>query len=270
MSGIVKGIGKVFKKIGKVLKKIIKPLAIAVAVYFTAGLALAAFPATAGFAASMPGFAGGGFLGTGIGVGATAGTGVFSNVATAIGLGGGLQAGAAGLATPAAAGAVTSMPSVFNSAAANAAMTGGAATGASAAASTAVGMSLTDKLLLTKIGTDVAGALFGPSPQEEWEAQAIEKAKFRGAFYGMEADGSTAAAPPAPGPEEPGPEAPPPSPTVTPEQQQLLAGRERKESLFPSAKSMPQPGKTTGPGEMQQQFPVPSNVAAPAAGVRYI
>jgi len=139
------------------------------------------------------------------------------------------------------------------------------------------GMSLADKVIATKIVADVAGAVWGPSPQEEWEAKALAEAKFHGPYYGMEADGSTlfaAEAPAPPGPDQPapaqpGPAAPAPAST-TPEQQQLLAGREKKESLFPSARSVPTAGQTTGPGPMQQQFPIPSNVAAPQAGVRYV
>ena len=63
------------------------------AIYFTAGVALSYFPATAAFAAGMPGFAAGGTLGLGVGEGAVAGTGVFSEAAASIGLGGGLAEG---------------------------------------------------------------------------------------------------------------------------------------------------------------------------------
>ena len=314
MSGIIKGIKKVFKKIGKVIKKIIKPLAIAVAVYFTAGLALSYFGATAGFAASMPGFAGGGVLGTGIGAGATAGTGIFSSVASAIGLGSGLAEGAlvgsnllGGLtgvaaATPAqvastfgastAASAMVAQtlpagtsiaPGVTSTVAGNAvgltapAGAGGAAAGSLFAPTAAkAGLSLADKVIVASGITQVAGAVWGPSPEEEWEAKAIAEATFRKAFYGMEADGSTAPAPPqvgsaptgVPQPGVPQP-APAPSSAITPQQQQLMAGREKKQSLFPTAQSMPQTGQTTGPGQMQQQFPIPGNVSAPQPGVRY-
>ena len=113
MSGVVKGIKKVFKKVVKFVKKALPIVLMAVAVYFTAGLALSAMPATASFAASMPGFAGGGFLGLGVGTSittgaaATAGTGIFSQAAVAMGVGtlgahGGLVGGAlaAGTSTP--------------------------------------------------------------------------------------------------------------------------------------------------------------------------
>jgi hypothetical protein len=72
MGGLVKGIKKVFKAVGNIVKKYWKPILIAAAVYFTAGIALAAMPATASFAAAMPGFGAGG---------------IFSSAATAIGIG---------------------------------------------------------------------------------------------------------------------------------------------------------------------------------------
>jgi len=80
MSGLLKGIGKVFKKIGKFVKKNWKYVAMAVAVYFTAGVALSYFGATAGFAASMPQFGAGG---------------MFTSAASAIGFNGPAVAGAA-------------------------------------------------------------------------------------------------------------------------------------------------------------------------------
>jgi len=80
MSGLIKGIGKVFKKVGNFVKKNWKYIAMAVAVYFTAGIALSYFGATAGFAAAMPGF------GTG---------GMFTSAASAIGFNGPAIAGAA-------------------------------------------------------------------------------------------------------------------------------------------------------------------------------
>jgi hypothetical protein len=45
MGGLVKGIKKVFKAVGGFVKKYWKVVAIAAAVYFTAGIALAAMPA---------------------------------------------------------------------------------------------------------------------------------------------------------------------------------------------------------------------------------
>ncbi len=242
MSGVVKAVKKVFRKVIKVVKKIIKPVAIAVAVYFTAGLALAAFAPTAAFAASMPGFAGGGLLGTGIGAGATAGTGIFTSAANVLGLGGGLAKGAASIAskTLAIPGITTTMPSVFNTAAGNAAVSGAGASGVSAGVAAGlsksapalipeVGMSLTDKLLLAKIGTDVTGALFGPTPQEEYEAKARAEKTFVGSFYGQTA--ADAAAPPVV-------QAPETKPPVGPDQNKLMAGREMRD-LFPTTNQQP-------------------------------
>lgn len=260
-------------------KKIIKPLAIATAVYFTGGLALSAFGPTQAFAASLPGFAGGGWLGTGIG--GTAGEGIFTKAASAIGLGGGLEAGAAAKAASSAA-----LPSVFSAAPAaetsleassNFLLGKGAQVGAQQIPkelAKSAAMSLTDKLLLAKIGTDVTGALFGPTPQEEWEAQAVEQAKFRGSYYGLndqEINTMMAGPPSTPPPQA----APPPqsqagdySESITPEQQQLLAGREKRE-LFPKRMSQ-SPGQTTGPGQMQQQLNVPEGIFAPGENVRYV
>ncbi len=301
MSGVVKGIKKVFKKVGKILKKIIKPLAIAVAVYFTAGLALSAFAPTAGFAASMPGFAGGGIMGTGIGAGATAGTGVFSQAATALGVGGGIQTAAAEIAAAqmagqaAAAGSAltaggastvgSTTASVFNSAAQNAAITAagsGPATVGSVMSSIGGGikstvsgikaMSLTDKLLLTKVGADVGGALFGPSEQEIAELEAIESKKFRGAYYGMDAAGNVTPSSVATEPPRVEPQQVAQQDQVlpaSPEQNRLDEGREKKNSLFPTAQSVPQTAMVTGPGTMKQQIQIPSNISSPAADVRY-
>jgi hypothetical protein len=85
MSGIFHAIGKVFSKIVSVVKKIWKPLLIAVAIYFTAGLALAAMPATASFAAAMPGIStAAGALGIGTAAGAT-GAGLATSAAVATG-----------------------------------------------------------------------------------------------------------------------------------------------------------------------------------------
>lgn len=170
MSGVVKGIKKVFKAVVKVVKKVAKPLMIAAAVYFTGGLALSAFPATAGFAASLPGF---GIASSG------AATGIFSKAASAVGLSGGLQAGAA--ANAVAAGTATTV------AAAGAATTAaaGAASTAAGVGAAATGMSLTNKLLLASMGTKAIGSFLAPTTDEVYEAQR----KWRGAYYGVEGDG---------------------------------------------------------------------------------
>lgn len=229
MSGVVKAVKKVFKKVGKFIKKAIKPLLIAAAVYFTAGLALSAFPATAGFAASLPGFAGGGVLGTGIGAGATAGTGIFTKVAAKIGLGtlgkaGGLVGGALSKGTSAAllsanagatavalgagkagtAGLIGTQAAAVAGNTANAILAGSGAAGGAAGAAGALGagagvaakagMSLTEKLLLAQMGTKTIGAFLAPTDDEVAEAQK----KWRGAFYGAEPTDKNAGAPQAP------------------------------------------------------------------------
>ena len=56
MSGLVKNIRKVVKKVTGFVKKYWKPILTAVAVYFTAGVALSYFGSTAAFAANLPGF----------------------------------------------------------------------------------------------------------------------------------------------------------------------------------------------------------------------
>lgn len=209
MSGIIHSIGKVFSKIWDFIKPIVAVVAIAVAVYFTAGLALSAFPATAGFAAALPGFAANG----------VAGAGIFSSAAASVGLGGGLAAGAAtdaaaiaatagatAGATVAAGGTLSAAELALpvgqvaaNTAAAGAIGAGGAAgagLGGAAAAGGGLlakigGASLTDKLLLASVGTNLVSGLTAPTPAE------IQAAKngFYGAFYGMDKGGGKTAAP---------------------------------------------------------------------------
>ncbi len=204
MSGVVKGIKKVFKAVAKVVKKVIKPLAIAAAVYFTGGLALSAFPATAGFAASLPGF----------GISATgAATGIFSKAAAVIGLDGGLVAGAAATAG-AAAGAATTTAAVASggfggiggAATGGAAAAGGggavgagigagagAATTAAGTTAAAAGMTLTEKLMLASIGSKAIGGFLAPTMSEQY----TEAKRWRGAYYGTYANGTSDAAPPS-------------------------------------------------------------------------
>lgn len=343
MSGVVKGVKKVFKKVAKVIKKIIKPVAIAVAAYFTAGIALSFIPATSAFAASLPGFAGGGFLGTGIGAGAAgAGTGIFSTAASAIGLGGGLASGAAKVTGAAMAAGAQGGALLAGGADAGGVLAGSLATGAAPETAAALGttfgagggatvggsslaltgpgstnallagtagMSLTDKLLMAKVGTDVAGALFGPSPEEDYAAQAEEAAKFRGAFYGMNADGTGAipAGPPAiEAPQQSAPQqaqqaqpAQLPAPTTAanqapmgqvpqtqPQQIAPQAGQVRPGSaaptagqpgtqqlgagLFPEEEQVAVAQPTGNLGQMQTQINAPSSLFAPTPGVRYV
>lgn len=104
---------KVFKTVGGLIKRYWKPILMAAAIYFTAGIALAYFAPTAGFAAAMPGFgAGGMFSGaaTWMGIGSAAnvagGTGLFGLAgggAAAATLGAGAAAVGAGELAPGAA-----------------------------------------------------------------------------------------------------------------------------------------------------------------------
>jgi hypothetical protein len=218
MSGVVRGIKRAFKKVVRFVKKIAKPLLIAAAVYFTAGLALAAMPATAGFAAALPGFAGA----------AGAGTGILSKLAVKVGLGslgpsGGLIGGAlakgtsaaalakagvgakalaAGAGKAAAAGVTKGIASGVSTVVAGAQQ--GAALGALSSGTAAVsaagglaapvakaGMTLSEKLLLASTGMQIAGGLLAPSPREIEEAQRT----WVGAYYGTDAKGGSAPAP---------------------------------------------------------------------------
>lgn len=238
MSGVVKGIKKVFKAVGKVIKKVIKPLLIVAAVYFTAGLALSAFPATAGFAASLPGFAGGGTLGLGIGAGKVAGTGIFTKVAAKIGLGtlgkaGGLVGGALSKGTSAALlGAnVGTTALVAGTAKATASGAIGATTGAAAGvagggkaitalgaegAASAAGAGVAKAATAGSAVTSSAAATTGMSLTEKLllaqmgtktigaflaptdDEVATAQKKWRGAFYGADASDKSAGAPQAP------------------------------------------------------------------------
>lgn len=188
MSGVVKGVKKVFKAVGKFVKKIAKPVLIAAAVYFTGGLALSAFGPTQAFAATMlPGF----------GVSASgAATGIFSKAAAVIGLDAGLVAGAAKAAGTTAAGGVGAVANMNAMGAAKAGAGVGAAVGppaslagsASVVGPAAAGMSLVDKLMLASIGTKAVGAFLAPGLDESY----TEAKRWRGAFYGTYADGSGA------------------------------------------------------------------------------
>ena len=89
VSKLFKGVKKTFKKVTKFVKKRWKLIVIAAAIYFTAGIALAAMPSTAAFSAAMPGF----------GVG-----GMFSNAAVALGATGAAGSGIAGTVAANAAG----------------------------------------------------------------------------------------------------------------------------------------------------------------------
>ncbi len=270
MSKAVKKVGKAFKKVVKAVWKVAKPIAIAVAAYFTAGVALSFIPATAGFAASLPGFAGGGIAGTGVGAGATAGTGIFSKVASTIGLGGGLAKGAftgsSLWATPATMSEVASVYGPTKAAAASMATTAGSVGGGAGAGVSIAGgggasgaMSMGDKLLLAKVGTDVATAAFGPSEADmmELEYQYAQKAR-QGTYYGMAPDGTTA---------QPQTDfdlfsrGSPPPPAEAPVQQEMVPTGDQSSTVqtpqtpMPGASPSPSmPGTNQGAGEDQTRI----------------
>jgi len=220
MSHFFNQVGKVFSAVWDFIRPVVEVVAIAAAVYFTAGLALSYFPATAGFAAAMPGFA----STTGV-----AGEGVFSSLASSIGMGGGIQAGAAAdaslaadagfatAATNASAGitAATASPAadtavgasvapggvavapasvgggIGTAAAAPAAVDTAASVAGSSASAAAVSGALTNKLLLASVGTQLISGLTAPSPTDI----AAAKAGFYGSFYGKDASGAGAPTP---------------------------------------------------------------------------
>ena len=156
MGGLVKGVKKAFKAVGGFVKKYWKVIAIAAAVYFTAGIALAYFAPTAGFAAAMPGFGVGGmfsgaatWMGFGSAANVAAGTGIFGlaggGAAAAAGLGAGAAAVGAGELAPGAAvagdlGLATAAPAAVADMGGAGVMLGGTSAGAlEAATGTAVG-----------------------------------------------------------------------------------------------------------------------------------
>ena len=302
MSGVVKGVKKVFKKVAKVVKKYWKYVAVAVAAYFTAGVALSFMGATgATAAATLPGFAGGGTLGLGIGAGATAGTGVFSTFATTIGLGSGLAEGAAAISAAASAGSAPYAVAAGNIGSGGVALgnTSGAILGGQVAPAVVpavaptvaptvakAGMSLADKFLLAKTGVDVLGATLGPSEKQVAQVEAEAQARFYGAYYGTERDGTRVApvSPVAPGGQsQSAASEPTQTSTLTSqlgpqpqESQQLFESPQPQAApqgaLFPDQESVPTP---SGPdphsmGQMQQNIQVPTSVAAAAPGVRYV
>jgi len=188
MSGLVKGVKKVFKKVGKFVKKNWKYIAAAVAVYFTAGVALSYFGSTAAFSAAMPGFGAGE---------------IFSQAAVWMGFSGGAGSGIAATAAAKAAGvALTSGMTVAEATAATEAATlapvaatgtaieGGTFTAAefaaaggktaAAVAPTAGGttaltatdallksMETTQKLSMIKMGLDTVSGLLAPDEYEQ-------------------------------------------------------------------------------------------------------
>jgi len=177
MSGVVKGVKKVFKKVAKVVKKIAKPLLIAAAVYFTAGVALSAFSATAGMAAAMPGFGAGGLFSkaaVAIGFKGAAGSGIAATAAASSASAAAAGAAAAGnfgaygsiMSGGAAAGSGTVAAGTGAlSSGALAASTAGAGTAAAAGAKGFfAGMSSFEKVMMLKMGVDTAAGLLAKKP----------------------------------------------------------------------------------------------------------
>lgn len=136
MSKALKSVGKIFSGVTKLATKIVKTtvdvvkkygkyIAMAAAVYFTAGAAMSMFAPTAGFAASMPGISsftgmlglnataatGGSLTAGAAGVGASAGVG--AGAGAAAGAGAGLSAAAGAAGAGAAAGGATAMSSIL-------------------------------------------------------------------------------------------------------------------------------------------------------------
>jgi hypothetical protein len=236
VSNLVKGVQKVFKKTVQVVKKIAPYVAMAAAIYFTAGIAMAAFPATASFAAAMPGITG---AASALGIG-SAGTAVaaaseaaptFAGAAEAAGLSDSAMAANSALAAEAGVdvGAAATAAPIAAAAAAPAAAAGPVSLfsklgGFVKGATSAVGsMSFSDKLLLATVGAQTLGNYLGPTADEVARDQAIEKAKFRGSFYGMDESGVAKPGPqigvrPMPGPGTVAPTATP-APTVAPPMQ---------------------------------------------------
>lgn len=138
MSGVVKGVKKVFKTVGKIVKKVWKPLVIAAAVYFTAGAALSYFGAAGAGAATTAGAAG---------AGAAAGGAAAGSVASMVGAGG---AAATGVVTSTAAGVAA------GSAAASSVAATMAGSGVAAGAFTAAHVSSVAQAAFTRTATSMA------------------------------------------------------------------------------------------------------------------
>jgi hypothetical protein len=223
VSNLVKGVKKVFKKTIEVAKKIAPYVAMGAAIYFTAGLAMAAFPATASVAAAMPGISG---AASALGIGsAAAGTAAatseaaaalptFAGVAedlapitvnasmltagpaaAAAASGAGLASAAAGVASGA---PVASLMGGWTTAGAGAApslfskISNVVSGGAKSMAAGVKSMSFSDKLLLASVGAQTLGNYLGPTADDIARDQAIERAKFRGSFYGIDESGQPA------------------------------------------------------------------------------
>lgn len=203
MSGVVRGVKKIFRKVGQVLKKVWKPLAIAAAVYFTAGAAMAYFaPATA--AATAAG---------GASAAATAG-GMMSAAGSAAAAAGATAAAGAATAATGMVGAASSMLGAASSAFSAASAAGifsrtamQVATGKGGASKVAdaaiTGPQTQTPTLMSRIGSAVKGmkgyeramyvqtlvsgvsGLLTPKPPTPDE-QARAGARFRGSYFGVD------------------------------------------------------------------------------------
>lgn len=223
MSGLVKGIKKVFKKAAKFVKKNFKYIVAAVAIYFTAGVALSYFGSTAAFASSLPGFGTGGiFAKAATWMGFSGSAKVASGLSMTSGAWGGaagaafgstmtaaeLAAVQAGTATPfvAAGGQHAVAPLVGPpEALAGAGATGGITSGGAGAVATVSGgaggeasLSATDalikamntqsKLSMVKMGLDIASGFLAPDPYEEQrKMHALQNA----ASFGVDREGNS-------------------------------------------------------------------------------
>lgn len=190
MSGLVKSVKKVFKKAVKVVKKVLPYVAMAAAIYFTAGIAAAAF-APASAMAAMPGIAGAASaLGIGGGAAGAAAAGASTAAAAAptfSGVAAGLSSGGTMFSATGAA------LSAGSAAAASAGIGAAAATAGAATAAVKTGfaaMSFADKLTLASVGTQALGTLVEPSTKSMIRDEMIETKKWRGAFYGMDESGA--------------------------------------------------------------------------------
>jgi len=202
---VVRGVGKVFSKVMDKLPDIAKIVVMAVAAYFTFGVAMSYFPAMQGFVAAMPGFGAGG---TFSGWATTLGVGNMSGVAAAgeaAGVGGyaaatGELGGHAQLAMAAEEGALTeglvaeSVPSTTTVGEGTLTNVKGDVLKTVPEADPGMldkvkggwnDMDFTDKLIVAKIGTDAISGAMAPTLEEQYE----EQAKFRGAYFGVDGGG---------------------------------------------------------------------------------
>lgn len=230
MSGLVKGVKKVFKKAVKFVKKYWKPIVAAVAVYFTAGVALSYFGSTAAFASSLPGFGTAGVFSKAavwMGFSGAAGSGIHSTAVMA-----GKIAGVAGttsntvgvLAAQGAATGTTVPTSIAGYNMATMSPTGAALTGGTGAAVGGTGSTLTSavtplvqaggagggggattatdalikalntqsKLSMVKLGVDTISGLLAPDPYEEQRKTMREQHALQNASsFGVGRDGDS-------------------------------------------------------------------------------